>query len=102
MVYFKIIQNIEGSKYKFTVMCSKCKNEFERNDLFFCSYECVVCKKKMVNPNHQGYHTRAHCYFEKFGLSPDHEKELEERNKDATVKNLKIEKVAQAQRDIIT
>lgn len=70
MPNFKIIQNEESiSPCKYTIVCNKCKNEFLINHLFFCSYECSVCKKKMMNPNHKGYHSRKKCFYKDVELT---------------------------------
>lgn len=67
MGYFKLMENLPGSKNKYSISCStkKCTYEFERNDLWFCYFTCGVCKKKSTNPNHIGYHIeRKRCLYE--------------------------------------
>lgn len=92
MPTFTLIENCPSvSKYKYTIACSnkKCSNEFQRNDIYFCYFDCV-CGKKMLNPKHAGYHTRNRCLFE---LKSEIETELEKRKKPAEVKDLKHPKL---------
>ena len=79
MPNFKIIQNLEGSKNKYTIKCGKCGFEFDISHLCFCHYECLSCKSKNINPNHQGFHSgRKRCFYE---LKSEIDRELEERKK---------------------
>jgi len=92
MPNFKIIQNLEGSKNKYTIKCGKpkCAFEFDINHLYFCHYECLSCKNKNINPNHIGFHTRRKCFYESKAAI---DKELAERKIDAEIKNLKDPKI---------
>lgn len=92
-MFFNIVENEASiTPQKYTIICSnkKCKYEMLINHLWFCSYECLSCKSKNVNPLHKQYHRGRR--YKKCGY--EHEMEIIERNKPAEVKNLKDEKVS--------
>lgn len=77
MVFFKYRINYNSdssSQFKYIVECpiKKCGGITMVRDIYFCSYECDKCGRKLYNPEHAKYHSKNKCYYHP--LKPDTDK----------------------------